>query len=199
MGMTTSNPNPKVDWFFDKATLWQPELRALRDIALRTGLTEDLKWGHPCYTDQGANIVLIQGFKAYCALLFPKGTALEDPDGILVKVGENTRFARQARFTDLAEIETLAPVLATYIQAAVAAERSGVEIELDEAGDAPVPIEFQERLDADPALRAAFSDLTPGRQRAYLLFFNGAKQSKTRESRVEKVIPRILDGLGLND
>jgi uncharacterized protein YdeI (YjbR/CyaY-like superfamily) len=199
MGMTTSNPNPKVDWFFDKATLWQPELRALRDIALRTGLTEDLKWGHPCYTDQGANIVLIQGFKAYCALLFPKGTALEDPDGILVKVGENTRFARQARFTDLAEIETLAPVLATYIQAAVAAERSGVEIELDEAGDAPVPIEFQERLDADPALRAAFSELTPGRQRAYLLFFNGAKQSKTRESRVEKAIPRILDGLGLND
>jgi uncharacterized protein YdeI (YjbR/CyaY-like superfamily) len=199
MGMTTSNPNPKVDWFFDKATLWQPELRALRDIALRTGLTEDLKWGHPCYTDQGANIVLIQGFKAYCALLFPKGTALEDPDGILVKVGENTRFARQARFTDLAEIETLAPVLATYIQAAVAVERSGVEIELDEADDAPVPIEFQERLDADPALRAAFSDLTPGRQRAYLLFFNGAKQSKTRESRVEKAIPRILDGLGLND
>lgn len=197
--MTTSNPNPKVDWFFDKATLWQPELRALRDIALRTGLTEDLKWGHPCYTDQGANIVLIQGFKAYCALLFPKGTALEDPDGILVKVGENTRFARQARFTDLAEIETLAPVLATYIQAAVAVERSGVEIELDEADDAPVPIEFQERLDADPALRAAFSDLTPGRQRAYLLFFNGAKQSKTRESRVEKAIPRILDGLGLND
>lgn len=197
--MTTSEPNPKVDWFFDKATQWEPELRMLRDIALSTGLAEDLKWGHPCYTDQGANVVLIQGFKAYCALLFPKGAALEDPDGILVKVGENTRFARQARFTDLAEIEELAPVLATYIRAAVAAERSGVEIELDEADDAPMPNEFQERLDADPALRTAFSDLTPGRQRAYLLFFNGAKQSKTRESRVEKAIPRILDGLGLND
>lgn len=197
--MTTSTPNPKVDWFFDKATQWQPELRALRDIALGTGLAEELKWGHPCYTDQGANIVLIQGFKGYCALLFPKGAALEDPDGILVKVGENTRFARQARFTDLSEIETLAPVLATYIQAAVEAERSGVEIELDEAGDAPVPVELQERLDADPALRAAFFGLTPGRQRAYLLYFNGAKQAKTRASRVEKSIPRMLDGLGLND
>jgi uncharacterized protein YdeI (YjbR/CyaY-like superfamily) len=199
MGMTTSNPNPKVDWFFDKATLWQPELRALRDIALRTGLTEDLKWGHPCYTDQGANIVLIQGFKAYCALLFPKGAALDDPNGILVKIGENTRIARQARFTNLAEIETLAPVLNTYIQAAVAAERAGVEVELDEDDATPMPVELQDRLDADPALRAAFSELTPGRQRAYLLYFNGAKQSKTRESRVEKSIPRILDGLGLND
>ncbi len=197
--MTTSTPNPRVDWFFDKATQWQPELRTLRDIALNTGLTEDLKWGHPCYTDQDANIVLIQGFKAYCAYLFPKGAALEDPDGILVKVGENTRIARQARFTDLAEIETLAPVLTSYIQAAVAADRAGVEVELDEADAAPVPVEFQEQLDDDPALRAAFSGLTPGRQRAYLLYFNGAKQSKTRASRVEKSIPRILDGLGLND
>ena len=197
--MTMSTPNPKVDWFFDKATQWQPELRTLRDIALNTGLTEDLKWGHPCYTDQDANIVLIQGFKAYCAYLFPKGAALEDPDGILVKVGENTRIARQARFTDLAEIETLAPVLTNYIQAAVAADRAGVEIELDEADAAPVPVEFQEQLDDDPAVRAAFSGLTPGRQRAYLLYFNGAKQSKTRASRVEKSIPRILDGLGLND
>ena len=197
--MAMSTPNPKVDWFFDKATQWQPELRTLRDIALNTGLTEDLKWGHPCYTDQDANIVLIQGFKAYCAYLFPKGAALEDPDGILVKVRENTRIARQARFTDLAEIETLAPVLTNYIQAAVAAERAGVEIELDEADAAPVPVEFQEQLDDDPAVRAAFSGLTPGRQRAYLLYFNGAKQSKTRASRVEKSIPRILDGLGLND
>ena len=197
--MTSSTPNPKVDWFFDKATQWQPEVRTLRDIALGTGLTEELKWGHPCYTDNGANIVLIQGFKGYCALLFPKGVALEDPDGILVKVGEHTRIARQVRFTSLAEIETLAPVLATYIQAAVEAERSGVEIELDGADAAPVPVELQERLDADPALRAAFSGLTPGRQRAYLLYFNGAKQAKTRASRVETSIPRILDGLGLND
>jgi uncharacterized protein YdeI (YjbR/CyaY-like superfamily) len=196
--MATSPPNPGVDWFFDKATQWQPELRTLRDIALNTGLTEELKWGHPCYTDQGANIVLIQGFKAYCAYLFPKGAALEDPDGILVRVGDNTRIARQARFSDLTEIETLAPVLANYIQAAIAAERAGVEVVLDQADAAPVPVELQERLD-DPAVRAAFSGLTPGRQRAYLLYFNGAKQSKTRASRIEKSIPRILDGLGLND
>lgn len=197
--MSPSKPNSKVDWYFDKAAQWQPELRALRGLALSTGLTEEEKWGHPCYTDEGHNIVLIQGFKAYCALLFPNGAVLADPNGILVKMGENTRIARQARFGSLDEIETLAPVLRAYINEAIAAARAGLKVERDEADETPMPPEFQERLDADPALRAAFSELTPGRQRAYLLYFNGAKQSKTRASRVENSIPRILDGLGLND
>jgi uncharacterized protein YdeI (YjbR/CyaY-like superfamily) len=197
--MTTSKPNPKVDWFFDKSTQWQPELRTLRDIALSTGLTEELKWGHPCYTDNGKNIVLIQGFKGYCAFLFNNGAVLNDPEGILVKVGENTRIARQARFTDLAEIEAAAPVLRDYIQEATEAARAGLKVDLDEADATPVPEEFQAQLDADPALRAAFDGLTPGRQRAYLFYFNGAKQSKTRASRVEKSVPRILDGLGPDD
>ena len=197
--MTKSTPNPKVDWYFDKAERWQPELRELREIALGIGLTEELKWGHPCYTDDHKNIVLIQGFKAYCALLFNNGAVLKDPEGILVRVGENTRIARQARFANLAEIEKLAPVLRDYIQEAVEAARTGLEVELDEAGATPIPAEFQARLDEDPILRAAFEGLTPGRQRAYLLYFNAAKQSKTRASRVEKSTPQILDGLGLNE
>lgn len=197
--MPTSAPNPKVDWYFEKAKQWRAEQEKLREIALGTGLTEELKWGHPCYTDNGKNIVLIQGFKDYCAYLFTKGAVLEDPKGILVRVGENSRIAKQARFNDLAEIETLAPVLADYIQEAVDAERSGLEVDLGEAEETPVPDEFQAALDADPALRAAFDGLTPGRQRAYLLYFNGAKQSKTRALRVEKSTPRILDGLGIND
>jgi uncharacterized protein YdeI (YjbR/CyaY-like superfamily) len=197
--MSTSKPNPKVDWYFDKAEQWKPELDKLREISLSTGLTEELKWGHPCYTDDGKNIVLIQGFKGYCALLFNNGAVLKDPKGMLVKVGENTRIARQARFADLAEIETAAPVLRDYIQEAVEAARAGLAVDLDEAEATPVPAELQARLDADPKLRAAFEGLTPGRQRAYLLYFNGAKQSKTRGDRVEKCIPQILDGLGLND
>jgi uncharacterized protein YdeI (YjbR/CyaY-like superfamily) len=197
--MSTSRPNPKVDWYFEKAEQWKPELDKLREISLSTGLTEELKWGHPCYTDNGKNIVLIQGFKGYCALLFNNGAVLKDPKGMLVKVGENTRIARQARFTDLADIETAAPVLRDYIEEAVEAARAGLEVDLDEADATPVPAELQLRLDADPALRAAFEGLTPGRQREYLLYFSGAKQSKTRAARVEKLIPQILDGLGLRD
>jgi uncharacterized protein YdeI (YjbR/CyaY-like superfamily) len=197
--VTTSEPNPKIDWYFEKATQWRSEQEKLRGIALSTGLTEEQKWGHPCYTDDGKNIVLIQGFKGYCALLFPNGAVLKDPNELLVKVGENTRFARQARFTTMDEIDELAPVLRDYIQEATEAARAGLEPELDASDETPVPAEFQAALDNDSALRAAFDDLTPGRQRAYLIYFNGAKQSKTRESRVEKSIPRILDGLGMND
>jgi uncharacterized protein YdeI (YjbR/CyaY-like superfamily) len=197
--MTKSAPNPKIDWYFDKAEHFRPEQRRLREIALNTGLTEELKWGHPCYTDDGKNIVLIQGFTGYSAFLFPNGAVLKDPEGILVKIGENTRIARQARFASVEEIEQLAPVLTNYIQEAVEAARAGLTVALEDAGETPIPIEFQTALDSDAALRSAYEALTPGRQRAYLIYFNGAKQSKTRESRVEKSIPRILDGLGMND
>ena len=197
--MPPSMPNPKVDWYFHKAKNYKPEQEALRTLCLSTGLTEEQKWGHPCYTDGGKNIVLIQGFKGYCALLFPNGAVLKDPQNILVRVGENSRFARQARFDSLAEIEEKHSTLLDNIQEATEAARAGLEPELDESDETPVPEEFQAALDADPALRAAFDNLTPGRQRAYLLHFNGAKQSKTRASRVEKAIPQILDGLGLND
>ncbi len=174
-------------------------MEKLRSIALRTGLAEDLKWGKPCYTLDGANVVLIQGFKAYCALLFMKGALVQDPSDLLVKVGENSRIARQARFTDVVEIVAAEPALTAAIESAIDVERSGEKVDLEATDDVVAPEEFQTVLDADPALRAAFDALTPGRQRAYLLHFNGAKQSKTRAARVEKCIPQILDGLGLND
>lgn len=197
--MTPSEPNAKVNWYFEKAQNFKPEQDELRKICLASGLFEEVKWGHPCYTDAGKHIVLIQGFKNYCALLFPNGGVLKDPNGILVRVGQNSRYARQARFQSVAEIEQKTPILLDYIQEATEAARAGLEVELDESDATPVPEEFQAALDADPALRAAFDNLTPGRQRAWLLHVNGAKQSKTRTSRVEKAIPQILDGLGLND
>ena len=191
--------NPKVDFFFSKAKQWQVEFEALRTIMLDCQLTEELKWGKPCYTFENSNIVLIHGFKEYCALLFHKGVLLKDPRRILVQQTENVQAARQIRFTDVAEIIALEPVLKAYIQEAMAVEKAGLEVEYKETSAFNMPAEFKDKLDENPDLKTAFSALTPGRQRAYLLYFSQAKQSKTRVARVEKYIPKILNGKGLND
>ncbi|MCE3605116.1 YdeI/OmpD-associated family protein [Massilia sp. P8910] len=191
--------NPKVDAMLQGATSWRDEFALLRTIALDCGLTEELKWGQPCYTHEGKNIVLIHGFKEYCALLFFKGALLADPKGILVMQTENVQSARQARFTGVAQIKRQRADLNACILDAIEVERAGLKVALRETAEFPLPEEFQVRLAQLPALRTAFGALTPGRQRAYLLHFAGAKQSTTRASRVENCIPLILDGLGLND
>ena len=191
--------NPKVDWFFDKPTQWQEEYEKLRLICLDCGLTEDLKWGQPCYTLNNANIVLIHGFKEYCALLLFKGALLNDPNGILVQQTENVQLPRQIRFTSAEEIVKLEPVLKAYIHNAIEVEKAGLKVELKKTKDFAVPEEFQTKLDGSPLLKAAFEALTPGRQRNYLFHFSKPKLSKTREERVEKAIPLILSGKGLDD
>lgn len=191
--------NPKVDFYFNKARKWQEELEQLRMIALDCGLTEELKWGVPCYTYQENNIVLIHDFKEYCAFLFFKGALLNDPNGILIQQSKNVQSARQVRFTNISEIEMLKPNLKTYIYEAIEVEKAGLKVELKKTEEYPVPEEFQNKLDKMPALKDAFEALTPGRQRAYLLHFSAPKQSKTRESRIEKYLPQILNGKGLND
>jgi uncharacterized protein YdeI (YjbR/CyaY-like superfamily) len=191
--------NPKVEWFFAKATAWQDEYEKLRMICLDCGLTEELKWGCPCYTCEKRNIVLMHGFKEYCALLFFKGALLKDPKGILIQQTENVQAARQIRFTDVRQIVKMKPILKTYINDAIEVERAGLRVPLKKTKDFRVPEEFQNKLNKNPALRKAFNALTPGRQRAYLFYFSAPKQSKTRESRVEKSIPQILMGKGLND
>lgn len=191
--------NPKVDFFFKKAKKWQEEYKKLRMIVLDCGLTEELKWGKPCYTFQKKNIVLIHGFKDYCALLFHKGALLKDPVGILIQQTENVQAARQIRFTSVQQIVEMAPTLKAYINEAIEVEKAGLKVELKKTSEFPIPEEFQKALDKDHALRNAFEALTPGRQRGYLLYFSRAKQFKTRESRIEKCIPRIFDGMGLND
>lgn len=191
--------NPKVDFFFDEAQKWREEFKHLRNIVLACGLTEELKWGKPCYSFKNSNIVIIQGFKEYCALLFFKGALLHDPNGILIQQTENVQSGRQIRFTSVQEIDEMEPVLKTYIQEAIEVEKAGLKVILKETSDYPVPKEFQNKLLSNPELKAAFESLTPGRQRAYLFFFSQPKQSKTRESRVEKCMPQILDGKGLND
>lgn len=191
--------NPKVDRFFEKAEQWQEEYEKLRKIILDSGLTEELKWGCPCYTFKGKNIVLIHGFKEYCALLFHKGVLLKDPEDILVQQTKNVQSARQIRFTNIREIVDREDILKSYIYEAIEVEKAGVEVEFKKAEEFDVPEEFQQKLDENPALKTAFEALTPGRQRGYLLYFSGAKQSKTRERRVEKCIPGILDGKGLHD
>ena len=191
--------NPKVDFFFTKATKWQDELKQLREAALDCQLNEELKWGCPCYTFQGSNIVLIHAFKEYCALLFFKGALLKDPDHILIQQTENVQAARQVRFTNLNEIKKRWPALKAYIFEAVEIEEAGLKVPLKKATEFAIADEFQAKLDKLPKLKKAFYALTPGRQRAYLLHFLQPKQSKTRESRVEKAIPQILDGKGLND
>lgn len=191
--------NPKVDFFFDKASKWQKEYLQLRAIVLDCGLNEELKWGVPCYTYQGSNVVLIHGFKEYCALLFHKFALLNDTNGILIQQTENVQSARQIRFTDLQEIVELRPVLKTYIYEAIEVEKAGLKVELKKTKEYAVPKEFQVKLDENEMLKQAFEKLTPGRQRGYLLYFDSAKQAKTREARVEKVIPQILEGKGLND
>lgn len=197
--MADPESNPKVDAYIEREKRWKPEFEKLRAIARSTGLTEDFKWGHPCYALDGANVVLIHGFKDYCAYLFFKGALLDDPSNILIQQTENVQAARQIRFTGLDDIVRLDNVLAGYILRAVEVEKSGAKVEMKKTAEFSIPEEFQARLDADDALKTAFGKLTPGRQRAYLLHFSGAKQSKTREARIEACIPRIFDGLGMND
>jgi len=187
--------NAKVDGFLRKAKKWREEFERLRKVCLDCGLTEELKWGKPCYSHQGSNIVLIHGFKHYCALLFFKGALLKDPNGILVQQTENVQAARQIRFTNVREI--VEPVLRAYIKEA--REKADLEVSYKRTSEFAIPEEFQNRLDKSPALKAAFDALTPGRQRGYLLYFSAAKQSKTRESRIAKWEQQILKGKGLND
>jgi len=191
--------NPKVDFFFDKDDKWQKEFENLRTIILDCGLTEELKWGQPCYTFQGSNIVLIHGFKEYCALLFFKGALLNDANGILIQQTENVQAARQIRFTSVKQVVEMAPVLKTYIYEASEVDKAGLNVKYKKTEDFKIPEEFQKKLNKMPALKTAFDALTPGRQRAYIFYFSQAKQSKTRESRVEKYLQQILDGKGLDD
>jgi len=191
--------NPKVDFFFDKATKWQEEYKQLRTIILDCGLTEELKWGVPCYTYQKKNIILIHGFKEYCAVLFMKGALLHDAKGILIQQTENVQSARQIRFTTVKEIVKLAPTLKAYVYEAIELEKVGVKVELKKTSEYAIPEEFQNKLDKNAALRKAFKALTPGRQRAYIFHFSQPKLSKTRVARVEKYIPQILDGKGIDD
>ena len=191
--------NPKVDEFFSKAKKWQEEFEKLRMIILDCQLTEELKWGQPCYTFQKSNIVLIHGFKEYCALLFFKGALLHDANGILIQQTENVQAARQIRFTNVREIVEMEPSLKAYIYEAIELEKSGLKVKFKKTSELKIPEEFQNKLDEIPALKTAFAALTPGRQRAYLFYFSQPKQSKTRESRVEKYLQQILNGEGLND
>jgi uncharacterized protein YdeI (YjbR/CyaY-like superfamily) len=191
--------NPKVDFYFSKAKKWQEELEKLRMIVLDCQLTEELKWGVPCYTFQKSNIVLIHVFKEYCAVLFFKGALLTDANGILIQQTKNTQAARQIRFTNPQEIVEMEPILKAYIYEAIEVEKAGLKVDFKKNTDLIFPVEFQNKLDENPALKAAFEALTPGRQNAYNLYFSAPKQSKTRESRVEKCMQQILSGKGLND
>ena len=191
--------NPKVDFYFTKARKWQDELEKLRTIVLECGLTEELKWGCPCYTFEKRNIVLIHVFKEYCALLFFKGALLNDAKGILIQQTKNVQAARQIRFTSVREIVKMKPILKAHIREAIETEKAGLKVEFKKTAEFNVPVEFQNKLDEIPALKTAFDALTPGRQRAYILYFSAPKQSKTRESRVEKCTHKILNGEGLND
>ncbi|WP_288879007.1 YdeI/OmpD-associated family protein [Pedobacter panaciterrae] len=191
--------NPKVDFYFSKEKKWQEEIERLRVIVLSSGLTEELKWGCPCYTYQNSNIVLIHVFKDYCALLFFKGTLLNDPNGILVQQTKNVQSARQIRFTNALQIVEQEAALKSYIHQAIEVEKAGLKVDFKEHTELVFPAEFQQKLDHIPALKTAFEALTPGRQRGYHLYFTSAKQSKTREARVEKCMPLILNGKGLDD
>lgn len=197
--MTEAPTNPKVDAYFERQETWQAEKRALRTILLSCGLTEELKWGEPCYCLDKANLVIIHAFKDHCALLFFKGALMKDPNGILIRQTENVQSARQIRFTGVGEIGQMKEILIAYVEEAVAVEKAGLKVAFRKTEDFPVPEEFQARLDADAALKSAFGSLTPGRQRAYLLHFAGAKQASTRETRIDKCTPDILAGKGLND
>lgn len=197
--MPMDKTNPKVDSFLNRQEAWQDEMAELRKIALSCDLAEEMKWGQPCYTGHGGNIVLIHGFKDYCAFLFFKGALLKDPAGILVQQTENVQSARQIRFRDLSEIVAKKAVLKRYVLDAIEVEKAGLKVEFKTASEFEVPEEFQAELDGKPALGKAFEALTPGRRKAYLLHFSQPKQAKTRISRIEKHVPRILDGLGLDD
>jgi uncharacterized protein YdeI (YjbR/CyaY-like superfamily) len=191
--------NPKVDGFLRKAKKWQKEFEKLRMIILDCHLTEELKWGQPCYTLQKSNIVLMHGFKEYCALLFFKGVLLKDPNGILIQQTENVQAARQIRFTNVRQIVEMAPILKAYIKEAIEVEKAGLKVNYKKTSEFKIPEEFQNKLRETPALKTAFDALTPGRQRAYIFYFSAPKQSKTRQSRIEKCVQQILNGKGLKD
>jgi len=191
--------NPKVDFYFSKAKQWQEEFEQLRMTILGCGLDEELKWGVPCYTFQKRNIVLIHGFKEYCAILFVKGALLKDEKRVLIRQTENTQAARQMRFTSVQEIVEMESILKAYIDEAIEVEKAGLQVNFKKASEFTVPEEFQNKLDETPALKTAFDALTPGRQRAYILYFSSPKQSKTRAARVERCMPQIFNGKGLND
>ena len=191
--------NPKVDSFLNRESKWREEFERLRAIILDTGLTEELKWGQPCYTFDGKNVVLMHGFKDYCALLFHKGALLKDPERILVQQTANVQSARQIRFTSVDDINKLEKTLRAYVREAIDVERAGLKVDLKKTSEFEVAEEFQEAMKKNPGLRKAFAALTPGRQRAYLLHFAQPKQAATREARVEKATPQILKGKGLND
>jgi len=196
---TISKTNPKVDFFYNKAEKWQEEFIKLRAIVLDCPLDEDLKWGVPCYTFQKKNVVLIHGFKEYCAILFVKGALLKDPKGVLIQQTENVQSARQIRFTDVREIVKMETTLKVYIMEAIEVEKAGLKVDYKKTSEFVIPGEFQTKLDENHALKEAFYALTPGRQRAYIFYFSQPKLSKTREARVEKYIDAILNGMGLND
>ena len=191
--------NPKVNFYFEKEGRWKKELEKLRTIVLDCGLDEELKWGVPCYTYMKSNIVLMHVFKEYCALLFFKGALLSDSNGILVQQTKNVQAARQIRFTSLKEIVKPERILKAYIYEAIEIEKAGLKVKLKKTADFNMPAEFQNKLNKSNKLKKAFDSLTPGRQKGYLLYFSAAKQAKTRESRIEKYIPQILKGIGLND
>jgi uncharacterized protein YdeI (YjbR/CyaY-like superfamily) len=191
--------NPKVDWFFNKTTKWQEEYSQLRLLVLDCGLTEELKWGCPCYTNQKSNIVLIHGFKDYCALLFMQGALLKDTKGILVQQTENVQSARQIRFANIQEILKSKVAIKAYIKEAIKIDKGGLKVKLKRTTEYKIPEEFQNVLNNKPELKTAFQSLTPGRQRGYLLYFSAPKQNKTREARIEKYLQQILDGKGLDD
>lgn len=191
--------NPKVNWFFEKDTHWKEAYAQLRQIALDCELTEELKWGCPCYTYKGANIVLIHGFKEYCAYLFHKGALLNDAEKILIQQTENVQSARQARFTNVREIVNQVDILRSYIYEAIEVEKAGLKVEMKKTDEFPMPEELENKFQEDPGFKAAFESLTPGRQRGYLLHFTQAKQSATRTSRIEKAMPKIFEGKGWNE
>jgi uncharacterized protein YdeI (YjbR/CyaY-like superfamily) len=191
--------NPAVDVYFRTAKKWQEELHKLRRLILACQLTEELKWGKPAYTFQRSNIVIIIPLKECCALMFCKGALLNDPNGVLVKPGENTQAGRWIKFTSVREIAEMETILKAYIYEAIEVEKAGLEVKFKDTSEFRIPEEFQKKLDEIPTLKTAFDALTPGRQRGYILYFSAAKQSKTRESRVEKCMPQIFTGKGLND
>lgn len=199
MSAKTNAKNPRVDTFLSKVDRWHEEFEQLRMIVLGCQLTEELKWGQPCYTFEKKNIVLMHGFKDYCALLFFKGALLKDSKGILVQQTKNVQAGRQIRFTNVQEIVKMKTILKAYIREAIEVEKAGLEVNFKKTTEFAIPEEFQNTLDKSPSLKKAFNALTPGRQRAYILYFSAPKQSKTRESRVEKYVQHILNGKGLND
>ena len=199
MSANKGKRNPKVDGYFKRETKWREASEKLRAILLDCPLTEELKWGKPCYTFQERNVVILQGFKDYCALLLPKGVLLKDPKWILIQQTENVQAARQLRFTNVQEIVRLKATIKAYIKEAIEVEKAGLEVTYKKTSEFKVPEELRDRFRESPAFKTAFSALTPGRQRGYLLHFSAAKQSRTRESRIEKCLPRILEGKGLQD